>query len=142
MGSGKYTEEQCKLLHKRLDEALGHLSGEQQNGLQGSTYSPEEGAEADYLIDEVIADIVTALGRSEIWPMPQKKPEPKMQTVISGDNVVPGEWMSCDICGRMSPKAGIQEHEAVPHALHDRIVTLEKRCSGLERTVLPMMPIR
>lgn len=56
MGSGDWTDAQCKRLHALLDNAFGYLSG-----LQQSRLNHEFNAEADRILKNTVLDIAAAL---------------------------------------------------------------------------------
>lgn len=61
-GSGDWTLLKIMALHKRLTYGLSYLSGQQQNGGMGSEYSEKEANQSQLAIDDVIEDIIVALG--------------------------------------------------------------------------------
>jgi hypothetical protein len=61
-GSGVSTLLQARVLHERLEYGLDLLSAVQQEGLQGTAYDEGRVAEWRAEIEDVLADIRTALG--------------------------------------------------------------------------------
>lgn len=65
MGMGQYSGLLIDKLHNRLTFAIHQLGGEQQNGGMGTEYDRQSAAKATQAIDDVILDIIYALGAQD-----------------------------------------------------------------------------
>ena len=66
LGSGDCSLKQREILLGRVQDALDHLGGAQQNGLQGSEFDEASDKQATQFIENVVRDVAMALTGKEI----------------------------------------------------------------------------